>query len=134
MLTKEVDMFVIRRRLQRVDFNGVRRPVFEKQPERLLGKVSRCQSFHEWCAADPFPPALGDLPVDSVDELFGFLGVHFQNHGNSSYTFLRTVSALRKFSGDHTAVASVIPAKAGIQTNPWEQTRIPVCTGITILR
>ena len=80
MLTKEVDMLVIRRRLQGVDFNGVRGPVLEKQPERFLGKVSRCQSFHELRTADPLLPALGDLALDSVDVCFGLIAIALEVH------------------------------------------------------
>ena len=80
MLTEEVNVFVIRSRFEGVDFNRICRPVLEKKPESLLGKLSGGELFHELRAADPLAPSLGDQPIDSVNELFGFVGIHFDNH------------------------------------------------------
>jgi hypothetical protein len=40
MFTKEVDVFVIGRRLEGIDLNGVRRPVLKEQPEGFFREFS----------------------------------------------------------------------------------------------
>ena len=92
MLSEKVDVLVIGRDLERIDLDGVSRPVLEKQPQRFFRQRSRRQSLHELGIGHALLPAFRHLAVNFIDAGFGFGSLQFYVH-----TFIPTASTFERF-------------------------------------
>src|ERR1043166_3271654 len=85
MLTKKMDVLMIRSGFESIDFDRVGAPIFEEEPKCLLRKFSGDERLHKLGITHPLLPSIGNLPIDFIDIGFGVIPAHFNIHQSSSF-------------------------------------------------